>query len=66
VLVLAQWAKQSAANQLQDLEFHIGALMVMRLSPLSLKMEPLKFRLNGTVQDAVSQQVEIKINRHYL
>jgi hypothetical protein len=66
VLVLAQWAKQSAVNQLQDLGFHIGALMVMRLNLLLLKMEPLKFRPNGTVQDAVSQQVEIKISHHCL
>jgi hypothetical protein len=32
VLVLALWVKQSAVNQLLDLEFHIGALMDMKLN----------------------------------
>jgi hypothetical protein len=39
VLVLAQWAKQSAVNQLRDLEFHTGALTGMKLNHHLLKTE---------------------------
>jgi hypothetical protein len=31
-LVLDQWVKQSAVNQLRALEFHIGVQMVMKPS----------------------------------
>jgi hypothetical protein len=39
VLVLALWAKQSAENQLLDLEFHIGVLMDMKPNLHLLKTE---------------------------
>ena len=38
VLALAQWAKQSVANQSPDLEFHIGAQMDMKQNLRLLKM----------------------------
>jgi hypothetical protein len=63
VLVLVQWAKLSAVNQLLASESLIGARMVMKQNHHLQKMELSKFQQNGIVQDVVFQQVKIKTNR---
>jgi hypothetical protein len=60
--VLALWAKQNAGNQLLAFEFHIGALMDMKLNHHLPKTALWKFQLNGIAQDVVFRQDKIKIN----
>ena len=54
--------QEPAENLLQDLEFLIGALMVMKLSLHLPKMERLKFRPSGIVLVVDFQPVKIRTN----